>query len=48
MAVTGIGSTLAEASGKSRDSAAAIQFEGKHFRNDIGWREMARDERNKA
>tara|TARA_B100001123_G_scaffold19809_2_gene22029 strand:- start:6016 stop:7200 length:1185 start_codon:yes stop_codon:yes gene_type:complete len=48
MAVTGIGSTLAEAAGKSRDAAAAIRFEGKHFRKDIGWREMARDERNKA
>ena len=48
MAVTGIGSTLADAAGKSRDAAAAIRFEGKHFRNDIGWREMARDERNKA
>ena len=48
MAVTGIGPTLAEAAGKSRDSAAAIQFERKYFRSDIGWREMARDERNKA
>ena len=48
MAVTGIGPTLADAAGKSRASAAAIRFEGKHFRNDIGWREMARDERTKA
>ena len=48
LAVTGIGSTLAEAAAKSRAGAEAIQFDGKQFRRDIGWREIARDERTKA
>jgi phosphoribosylamine--glycine ligase len=47
LAVTGLGSTLAEAASRSRDAAEAIRFEGKQYRRDIGWREMARDERNK-
>ena len=48
MAVTGVGETLAEAAGQSRSAAEAIRFQGKHFRGDIGWRELARDERTKA
>ena len=47
LAVTGLGSTLAEAAGRSRAAASAIAFEGKQFRRDIGWRELARDERAK-
>jgi phosphoribosylamine--glycine ligase len=42
MAVTGIGDTLSEAAARSREAAAAIQFDGKQFRSDIGWRELAR------
>ena len=48
MTVTGLGGTLAEAASRSREAAASIRFEGKQFRRDIGWREMARDERTKA
>src|SRR5690606_15719094 len=42
LAVTGIGPTLAEAAERSRAAAAAIEFEGKHYRRDIGWRELER------
>lgn len=42
LAVTGLGATLEEAAAASREAAAAIQFEGKVFRRDIGWRELAR------
>ncbi len=42
LAVTGLGSTLAEAAERSRAAAEAISFEGKQYRRDIGWRELAR------
>ena len=42
LAVTGIGPTLAEAAERSRAAAAAIEFDGKHYRRDIGWRELER------
>lgn len=42
IAVTGLGSNIAEAAAKSRAVADAIQFDGKYFRRDIGWRELAR------
>jgi len=45
--VTGLGSTLSRAAQKSRDAAEAIQFAGKQFRRDIGWREFARAERER-
>ena len=45
--VTGLGSTLSQASQKSRDAAEAIHFAGKQFRSDIGWREFARAERER-
>ena len=48
MAVTGLGTTLSEAGAKSREAADAIEFSGKQFRNDIGWREFARAERESA
>ncbi len=44
LAVTGLGDTLGDASRKSLLGADAIQFEGRFFRADIGWREFARDE----
>ena len=47
IAATGLGSTLSQAASKSREAAAAIDFEGKQFRNDIGWREFARSERDR-
>jgi phosphoribosylamine--glycine ligase len=40
--VTAVASSFEEAQARSRDAAEAIQFEGKVFRRDIGWREAAR------
>ena len=42
LAVTGLGETVEDARAKSQDFADAIQFAGKQYRTDIGWREMAR------
>ena len=42
LAATGLGRTLAEAAERSRRAARAIRFEGRYFRSDIGWRELAR------
>lgn len=42
LAVTGIAPTIAEAAELSRSAAHAIEFEGKQFRRDIGWREIER------
>ncbi len=42
LAVTATAPTVAEAAVKSRAAAEAITFEGKQFRRDIGWREIAR------
>ena len=42
LAVTGVGSSFEEAQIRSQAFARAIQFEGKQFRADIGWRELAR------
>jgi phosphoribosylamine--glycine ligase len=44
LAVTGLGNTLGDAARKSLLGAEAVEFEGKYFRTDIGWREFARDE----
>jgi phosphoribosylamine--glycine ligase len=38
--VTGIGADLAEASARSRDGAARVQFKGADFRRDIGYSEI--------
>ena len=40
--VTAVASSFAEAQRRSREAAEAIEFEGKIFRRDIGWREAAR------
>ena len=42
LAVTAVGATFGEAQQLSRDTADAIEFDGKLFRADIGWREAAR------
>jgi phosphoribosylamine---glycine ligase len=42
--VTAVASSFAEAQRLSRETADAIQFEGKMFRRDIGWREARRRE----
>jgi phosphoribosylamine--glycine ligase len=36
LGVTGLGGTLEEAGARSREAAEAIEFEGKHWRRDIG------------
>jgi phosphoribosylamine--glycine ligase len=41
--VTAIAPTLREAAERSRAAADAIRFEGKQYRRDIGWRELARN-----
>ncbi len=46
IAATGLGATLSQAASKSRTAATAIEFSGKQFRKDIGWREFARAERD--
>jgi phosphoribosylamine--glycine ligase len=42
LAVTAVAESFAAAQGMSRDAAAAIEFKGKQFRRDIGWREVGR------
>ena len=42
LAVTAVAGSFAEAQQLSRDGAAAVRFEGRHYRDDIGWREAAR------
>ena len=44
LTVTGVAPTFREAQQLSRHTAEAVQFEGKIFRSDIGWREAARHE----
>jgi hypothetical protein len=39
--VTGLGPDLATAAERSRWAAEAIRFDGKQYRRDIGWRELA-------
>ncbi|HUG02308.1 MAG TPA: phosphoribosylamine--glycine ligase [Longimicrobiales bacterium] len=42
LAVTAVAPTLAEAARRSRAAAERIAFDGKQYRADIGWRELAR------
>ena len=42
LAVTGVAPTFEQAQAVSREAAEQIQFEGKQYRPDIGWREAAR------
>jgi phosphoribosylamine--glycine ligase len=42
LAVTAIAPTLDEAAQRSRAAAESIDFDGKQFRRDIGWRELLR------
>ena len=44
LTVTGVAATFREAQSMSRTAAEAIDYEGKLFRDDIGWREAARVE----
>ncbi|MGQ0561101.1 MAG: phosphoribosylamine--glycine ligase, partial [Gemmatimonadota bacterium] len=42
LGVTGLGESIAEAARRSRAMAERIEFDGKYFRRDIGWRELER------
>jgi len=42
VAVTGLGDTFEDARRISRDGAELVEFEGRQFRTDIGWREHER------
>ena len=44
-AVTSVAPALATAAQRSRDGAARVRFTGRHFRTDIGWRELHRHAR---
>jgi phosphoribosylamine--glycine ligase len=45
LAVTAIASDVATAARRSREVAEEVQFDGRQFRRDIGWRELARQRR---
>ena len=42
LSVTALGSDVGVAAERSRAAAADIEFDGRYFRRDIGWREIAR------
>ena len=42
LAVTALAPTVAQAAERSRAAAESIEFQGRHFRRDIGWREIQR------
>lgn len=43
LAITGLGEDIAAAAKASRDFAERIEFDGKYFRRDIGWKELQRN-----
>jgi phosphoribosylamine--glycine ligase len=47
MTATAVSPSFAEAQRLSREAAEAVEFEGKVFRRDIGWRESARLEKRR-
>ncbi len=42
LAVTAVAKNMRRAAERSREAAAAIDFDGRYFRDDIGWRELER------
>jgi phosphoribosylamine--glycine ligase len=42
LTVTGVGASFEEAQSLSQSFARGVEFEGKQFRGDIGWRELDR------
>jgi phosphoribosylamine--glycine ligase len=42
LAITGVGPSLEDAQQASREFASRVEFTGKQFRSDIGWRALAR------
>jgi len=45
LSVTGLAPTVHDAQKRSLAAAHSIQFDGKQFRSDIGWRELSRHAR---
>jgi phosphoribosylamine-glycine ligase len=43
LAITALAPTLAQAQLDSARYATKVRFEGRQFRRDIGWRELARN-----
>jgi len=48
LSVSAVAPTIAEAQRKSLDGASQVQFEGKQYRTDIGWREIGRQAERSA
>ena len=48
LTVTAVGASFTEAQRLSRQAAESVQYEGKIFRRDIGWREAARQEERRV
>ena len=48
LAVTAVAPTVAQAAARSQAAAERIEFDGRHFRRDIGWREAARTAKGHA
>jgi phosphoribosylamine--glycine ligase len=46
LAVTGLGETMEDAQRHSQQFAGSVEFSDKHFRTDIGWRELTRSVRS--
>jgi phosphoribosylamine--glycine ligase len=46
LTVTGLGGDVHQAAAHSRSAAEQIQFDGRQFRRDIGWRELERSRRS--
>ena len=42
LAVTAVAPDIETAARRSREVAGQVRFEGRQFRSDIGWRELAR------
>jgi phosphoribosylamine--glycine ligase len=42
LAMTAVASSFADAQARSRAAAASVEFDGKQYRDDIGWRERTR------
>ena len=48
LTVSAVAPTIAEAQQKSLDGAAQVEFDGKQYRTDVGWREIGRQAERRA
>jgi phosphoribosylamine-glycine ligase len=48
LAVSAVATTIAEAQRRSLDNAQRIEFAGRQYRSDVGWREIARQRDSSA